>query len=52
MMWINVPEIIPSEAQKSAVERMTVSGVAGAVSDPIRLRFVSDIRVFAVKNAG
>ena len=50
VMWVNVPEIIPSEAQKSAVDRMTVSGVAGAVSDPIKLGFVvSDIRVFANK---
>ncbi|MEZ4576636.1 MAG: glycine betaine ABC transporter substrate-binding protein [Desulfobacterales bacterium] len=43
VMWINVPEIIPSEAQKSAVDRMTVSGVAGAVSDPIKLGFVVPI---------
>ena len=27
VMWINVPEIIPDEAQKAAVDRMTVSGV-------------------------
>jgi glycine betaine/proline transport system substrate-binding protein len=50
VMWINVPEIIPSEAQKSAVDRMTVSGVKGAVTDPIKLGFVvSDIRIFANK---
>ena len=49
-MWINVPEIIPKESQKSAVERMTVSGVEGAVTDPIKLGFVvSDIRVVANK---
>jgi glycine betaine/proline transport system substrate-binding protein len=50
VMWINVPEIIPKESQKSAVERMTVSGVEGAVSDPVKLGFVvSDIRVVANK---
>ncbi len=50
VMWINVPKIIPKEAQKVAVDRMTVSGVEGAVSDPIKLGFVvSDIRVVANK---
>lgn len=50
VMWINVPEINPNEAQKSAVDRMTVSGVKGAVSDPIDLGFVvSDIRIVANK---
>jgi len=48
VMWINVPEIVPNDAQKSAVERMTASGVEGAVSDPIKLGFVvSDIRIAA-----
>ncbi|ADU64019.1 MAG: glycine betaine/L-proline ABC transporter substrate-binding protein ProX [Pseudodesulfovibrio sp.] len=48
VMWINVPGIKPSEAQKSAVDRMTVAGVEGAVSDPIELGFVvSDIRIVA-----
>lgn len=48
--WINVPEIKPKESQKSAVERMTVSGIEGAVSDPIKLGFVvSDIRIVANK---
>ena len=50
VMWINVPEIIPTEAQSTAIERMTVSGVEGAVSDPLKLGFVvSDIRIFANK---
>jgi glycine betaine/proline transport system substrate-binding protein len=50
VMWINVPEIKPKESQKSAVDRMTVSGVKGAVSDPIKLGFVvSDIQVVANK---
>ena len=47
-MWINVPKIIPDESQMSAVQRMTVSGVDGAVTDPIKLGFVvSDIRIVA-----
>ena len=50
VMWINVPEIIPEEAQKAGVERMTQSGVEGAVTDPIKLGFVvSDIRIVANK---
>jgi len=50
VMWINVPEINPSDAQKGAEDRMTVSGVEGAVSDPIDLGFVvSDIRIVANK---
>jgi glycine betaine/proline transport system substrate-binding protein len=50
VMWINVPEIKPSDAQKGFEERMTVSGVVGAVSDPVKLGFVaSDIRVVANK---
>jgi len=50
VVWINVPEIKPTEAQSSAVERMTVSGIEGAVSDPVKLGFVvSDIQVVANK---
>ncbi len=50
VVWINVPKIIPREAQKVAEDRMTVSGIEGAVSDPIKLGFVvSDIRIVANK---
>lgn len=50
VMWINVPKIIPSKSQECAVDRMTVSGVKGAVSDPLKLGFVvSDIRIVANK---
>jgi glycine betaine/proline transport system substrate-binding protein len=50
VMWINVPEIIPEEAQKIAEDRMTVTNIEGAVSDPIKLGFVvSDIRIVANK---
>jgi glycine betaine/proline transport system substrate-binding protein len=50
VMWINVPEIIPKESQKEAEDRMTVSDIEGAVTDPIKLGFVvSDIRITANK---
>lgn len=50
VVWINVPEIVPSDAQKDSVDRMTVSDVSGAVSNPIKLGFVvSDIRIVANK---
>jgi glycine betaine/proline transport system substrate-binding protein len=50
VMWINVPEINPTDAQKDQIERLTMSGVVGAVSDPIKLGFVAaDIRVVANK---
>lgn len=50
VMWINVPKIIPKDSQKSAVDRMTVRGIEGAVSDPVKLGFVvSDIRIVANK---
>jgi glycine betaine/proline transport system substrate-binding protein len=51
VMWINVPKIIPKESQMPAKDKMTASGIKGAVSDPIKLGFVvSDIRVAANKN--
>ena len=50
VMWINVPKIIPKKSQKSAVDRMTVSNLKGAVTNPIKLGFVvSDIRIVANK---
>lgn len=50
VLWINVPEIIPSESQKPSVDLMTVSGIEGGVSDPLKLGFVvSDIRIAANK---
>lgn len=50
VVWINVPEIKPTEAQAANAERMTVSGVEGAVSDPLKAGFVvSDIRAVANK---
>lgn len=48
VMWINVPKIIPKESQKSGEDRMTVSGIEGAVTDPLKAGFVvSDIRIVA-----
>ena len=50
VMWINVPKIIPRDAQKPGEDRMTVSGIAGAVTDPLKAGFVvSDIQVVANK---
>ncbi len=50
VMWINVPKIIPKESQASAVDRMTQTGIKGAVTDPIKLGFVvSDIQIVANK---
>jgi glycine betaine/proline transport system substrate-binding protein len=50
VVWINVPEIKPTEAQKASVDRMTVSGIEGAVTDPVKLGFVvTDIRAVANK---
>ena len=50
VMWINVPKILPTEAQAEAVDRMTQSGIEGAVTDPVKLGFVaSDIRIVANK---
>jgi glycine betaine/proline transport system substrate-binding protein len=50
VMWINVPKILPTEAQAMAVDMMTQSGIDGAVTDPVKLGFVvSDIRMVANK---
>jgi len=50
VVWINVPEIKATEAQSTALDRMTVAGVVGAVSDPVKLGFVvADIRIVANK---
>ena len=50
VVWINVPEINPTESQKPVVDKLTASGVEGAVSDPIKLGFVAaDIRIVANK---
>jgi len=48
--WINVPEIVPFTSQQTAEERMTVSDVTGAISNPVKLGFVvADIRIVANK---
>ncbi|MDD4649161.1 MAG: glycine betaine/L-proline ABC transporter substrate-binding protein ProX [Desulfoplanes sp.] len=50
VVWINVPEINPTESQKPVVEKLTAYGVEGAVSDPVKLGFVAaDIRIVANK---
>jgi glycine betaine/proline transport system substrate-binding protein len=48
VVWINVPETIPSEAQEGLEEAMTISGVEGAVTDPVAMGFVAnDIQAVA-----
>ena len=48
VMWINVPEIKPTEAQAGAADRMVAADVVGAVSNPLKAGFVvSDIRVLS-----
>lgn len=48
VMWINVPEIMPTPGQEGFEEAMVQSGVNGAVSDPIEMGFVAnDISVVA-----
>lgn len=48
VVWINVPETIPSEAQVGLEDAMVASGVTGAVTDPLRFGFVAnDIRPVA-----
>jgi glycine betaine/proline transport system substrate-binding protein len=50
VMWINVPEIKPLESQMPGKDRMTVNGIEGAVTDPLKAGFVvSDIQVVANK---
>jgi glycine betaine/proline transport system substrate-binding protein len=50
VMWINVPEISPMEEFADKGEQMVASGIAGAVTDPIKLGFViNDIRIVANK---
>jgi glycine betaine/proline transport system substrate-binding protein len=50
VMWINVPETLPTEAQMLGKDRMEVSGIEGGVSDPVKLGFVvSDIQIVANK---
>jgi glycine betaine/proline transport system substrate-binding protein len=50
VMWINVPEIMPLETQKAGEDRMTVSGIEGSVTDPLKAGFVvSDIQIVANK---
>ena len=50
VVWINVPKTMPTVAQMESSERMEMSGIDGAVSDPIKLGFVvSDVRIVANK---
>ena len=50
-MWINVPETIPTEGQAGFEEFMSVSGVPGAVTDPLDMGFVANDIVPVANNA-
>jgi len=51
VVWINVPEIKAREVEMEAIDRMTVTGVQGAITDPLKIGFVSaDIRIAANKD--
>ena len=41
-VWINVPEIVPSETQMGFEDAMVVHGLEGAVTDPVLMGFVAD----------
>lgn len=46
VMWINVPEIVPTEDQKGFEEYMVANGLTGTVTDPCKMGYVAnDIRV-------
>ena len=48
VVWINVPEIVPTPEQEAMVDTMTVSGVTGAATDPLKMGFpANDIRIAA-----
>ena len=50
VVWINVPELKPTEAQKGKEEFMVVEDIKGGVTDTVKLGFVvSDIRPVANK---
>ena len=50
VVWINVPEIKPREAQANDTDRMVAEGIVGAVSDPVKLGFIAaDIQIVANK---
>jgi glycine betaine/proline transport system substrate-binding protein len=50
VMWLNVPFIQPTSAQKGLKDAMSASGLDGAVTDPVKLGFViNDIRCVANK---
>jgi len=50
VLWINVPEIKPTDAQKGKEKFMVVKDAVGTVTNPVKLGFVvSDIRAVANK---
>ena len=51
VMWINVPEIKPSPAQKGYDDAMVHRNVTGAVTDPIKMGFPGNDIVVVANNA-
>jgi len=50
VMWIGVPEIIPTSSQEGMESALVASGIDGAVSDPLKVGWIAnDIRVVANK---
>jgi glycine betaine/proline transport system substrate-binding protein len=50
VMWINVPKTMPKPSQESGRALMELSGITGAVTDPLKAGFVaSDIDIVANK---
>lgn len=50
-VWINVPEIVPNEAQVGFEEFMVIAGLEGGVTDPVKMGFVADDIVAVANNA-
>jgi glycine betaine/proline transport system substrate-binding protein len=50
VLWINVPEIIPSDAQKGLEDAMVAEGITGAVTDPIKMGFAANDIVVVANN--
>lgn len=52
VVWINVPKIVPTKAQEAGRDLMTVSGVDGAVTNPVKPGFVASDTTVLIENWG
>ena len=50
VVWINVPETVPTPEQEALVEAMSVSDVMGAVSNPLEMGFPANDILIAANN--